>query len=676
MHSPYTPHQLDALMAAQASVGLTVTALLWARPVRPRIATGLLLAATWVAVLSPVDQEFLTGIGFTMGPAHFKHALRLSAVLAGVGALLSRRVLLAVLGVLGAVGLWVVRNYITDSDWDVAGANLAFVGLLVGAHYRSSRSERELGAIEPFSRFLPGAFARDDLMLFALATSLAAIVATVVMSRHTNSGDEWANTYQAALFMKGRAYETVPTCADAFRSYWVYQYKGRSFAQYTPGWPLFMAPFVALRAVWLAAPATLGVLAVGVARVSRRAAAGFSAGTAGPSGKEIRAAGWFGALTVMLGSTMLLNAGSRYPHVFVAAMFVWSVEALLSIASRLRPDEPPGARETDTVRPGRDGWLKGALLGTTAALMIAARPADGLTLGVGLFAYFVVALARRRLGLWAVVSAAVAFVAWGVLSLVILHAQVGQWFKTGYSITELYYPWNKLTFSAPKPDEIRAGFPLASGSYCWWPCAPAIGLAGLASLRGRARRIAFVMFASFVPFFTFYTLFDIGRHGDFGYGPRYEFPCVVPMAIGAGVLMARLWAQASRRILAKSALSMGGPLALALTAGIIGLVRIAPLVYPGATSEIHDHNLLQEAIVKAKLHNTVIIAKDGISNVDSMDLTEDLPLQFYPDQDVLIARSASDASNDCVRKEFAHRTILIAEKVKDEVRLRPDTPGK
>jgi hypothetical protein len=659
VHSPYTAQPLDALLIAQTSVGLTLTALVWARPLRSKVASVALVAATWLSVWNPVDSDYLGSIGVAIGPNHSENVLRLAAVLAGIAAVLSGRRALAIAGVLGAGAFWWLRSHITHSDWEMAATDLAFVGLLLGIHYRSLPPRLAPAIATPApSR----SFARDDAVIFTVATTLAAVVSAVILRRHTNSGDEVANTYQAALFARGHAYEAVPPCSEAFRSFWVYQYLGRSFAQYTPGWPLFMVPFVMVRAAWLAGPFALGLLAVGVARIARRAAAGFSPGTVEPSRSEVRAAGFLGGLALTLGSTMLINGASRYPHVFVAAMFAWSVEGLLRIADG---DLRKGAQ-----------WLWGGTLGMTAALLLAARPADGATLGVGLFAYFVVALFRRRIGARALLGAALGFALWGGLTLVILRLQVGTWFKTGYSLTEIYYPWNKFTFSRPQPDEIRAGIPLASGAYCWWPCAPAIGLAGLAALRGRARRIAFIMFVGFVPFFAFYTLFDIGRHGDFAYGPRYQFPCVVPMAVGTGAILAQLWREARTRIPTRSALRRGGPFALALAAAILGIVRIAPLVYGFNYNDVRDHNRLQDALEKADLRNSVVLAQEGISNTSSMDLTESLPLQFYPDQDVIIARDLGPDSNKCVRDHFPNRTILQAIMSGGGVRLVPDTRRK
>ena len=58
----------------------------------------------------------------------------------------------------------------------------------------------------------------------------------------------------------------IPPCASMFENYWVFRHEGRAFSQYTPGWPLFMAPFSRLGVIYLAGPVMAGILAVGIGR--------------------------------------------------------------------------------------------------------------------------------------------------------------------------------------------------------------------------------------------------------------------------------------------------------------------------------------------------------------------------------------------------------------------------
>ena len=631
MHSPYTPYQLEALLVAQSAVGLTLTAVLWAGARRARLATLALLLSTWIAVLCPAAHALggvLAGLDVT------RHLLLAASILAGVGALLSGSKQVAIPGALGAALLIWARERIEHSDWDVAGAILVLVGLVLGLH--AQLPERPPVAPRPPRQ---ASTSMVDGHVLIGAVTLAALVATVFLRRHTSSGDEWANTYQAALFWKGHAYEAVPRCAAAFRSFWVYPYEGRQFAQYLPGWPLFMAPFVGLGGAWLAGPAAFGLLGVGVARLSRRAAAMNER-----SAREVRAAGILGAVSVCLGSMNLINGASRYPHVFTAALFVWSADLVLGL------DEPGLGH--------RMQWIRGALLGTTGALLLGTRPSDGAMLGLGLATVFIHGLARRRLPVRAILATFLAASVVGAVMLVILRLQLGEWLKTGYSITTQFYPWNTLRFSVPKPDEIRAGLPFASGSYCWWPCAPAIGVAGLVSLRGEARRVTLAMGISSVAVLAFYVFCEIGRSYDRGFGPRYQFVCVVPMAVGGGVLLARLWQGAQARRHARTALAVGGPFALALTAMLLGTIAVAPMIYPPLFAELRGHNRLTESIVTARLHHALVLAHDGVSDVDSLDLTENLPLSLYPEPDVIVARSTSGQNDYCAVNAFPGRAVF------------------
>ena len=348
---------------------------------------------------------------------------------------------------------------------------------------------------------------------------------------------------------------------------------------------------------------------------------------------------------------MLINGGSRYPHVFVAAMFAWSIEALFAITTRPRGDLSP----VDARR-----W--GATLGACAALMLAARPADGATLGIGLFLSFAYALLRGRVGGRSVAWAALLFTAISALTLVLLRLQLGKWFMTGYSLAgDLYPTIGKPTWSVPKPNEFKWGIPLVTGAYSWFPASPAVGLAGIAMLRGRARRMGFLFFFSHLPGVTLYTLSEFGRGWDFGYGPRYAMPFIVPMAVGTGVVLAHIWTQARARASAptRGRADARGPLAVAAVAIVVAMVRLAPLVYPPAYLDIKQHTRLQDALAATPVHHAIVVAGNGISNTDSLDLTENLPIDLYPDQDVIIAMDLFDTTR-CLRQAYPDRALYRA----------------
>jgi hypothetical protein len=639
--SPYTTQPVEALLAAQTAVGFVLGAILWHQRMRPPLAAFLLLLAIAAAVVAPVDGDFWHGIGLTVSANHTKHVLKLGLVLAVIAVVLTRRPLASVLALLGAGGLWKLTSYIQESDAWLAALHLCFLGAIVGAYWRPS-------SLAPQARTSPATPLHrawvDDVFFLVAGTIAGAVVATVLLHRWTNSGDEWADTYQAAVFAKLRAYGEVPRCSEAFRSFWVFQFSGRSFAQYTPGWPLFMAPFMWISAPWLAGPVSLGLLGAATCRLGRRAAS--ASGAVAASSTEVRAAGRFAASAVLLGASMLINGGSRYPHIFVAATFAWSVEALCAICWPHSGD--------------RKQALWGAVLGLSSALLLAARPSDGATLGIGLACYFVYSAVRRRVDWRAALAAIVAFCIVGGVTLLILRAQLGRWFTTGYSLTASLYPWFATKWSVPKATEYRFGVPLDTGSYCWWPCSPAVGIAGLMLLRGRSRSLFFVFAAGYVPFLVFYTLLEFGRGWDLGYGPRFTLPAVLPMAVGTGVAFARLWITARSRHSSVPALRLGGPVAVALACAALGIVRVAPLLYPVTYTEVQNHNRLHEAIDQAHLHDAIVLAGYGFNNTDPKDLPENLPFELYPDQDVLIANETEGEVVECLRERYPTRRLYRA----------------
>jgi hypothetical protein len=647
MQDPYTSAPVDALIVAQASVAMVLGAALWFRAVRPRAAMVLLLSAIALAVIAPVgtapfaEGEFLRNLGLAVGPHFAKPALKTAAALATLAMLLTRRRPLAILAALGEVVLWPITDFIQRCDAELAAAHMAFFGLLVGATWREKLPASPTESEDPPSS---GSF-REDMAAFVLASLAGAIVCRAFLHGWTESADEWANTFQAGLFAKLRASGSVPRCAESFRAYWVYQYMGRSFAQYTPGWPLFMTPFVRFGAPWLAGPASLGLLAAAVMRLGRRAATGFSEADSPPSTDTVLLAGRLAALALVLSPTMLLNGGARFSHVFVAATFAWSVEALCTVA-------------TAGLTP-RAQWGWGAALGLGAGLMLAARPLDGGTLGLGLLLYFVYAAKRGRVA-WRAASGAIStFAVIGAATLVILRLQLGRWFTTGYSLTAVVYPWDNFGWSVPPADGFKWGIPIASGSYWWWPCSPAVALLGLAALRGRARGLAFIFFVSCSALFVSYTLSEFGRKLTSGYGPRYLLPSVVPMAVGTGVVLARLLGAARARLPGKGGQRAVGPASLACAAALLGVLRIAPLVYPDAYAALMHHNWLRVALGRLDLHDAVVFGGKG-DTTDPLDLPENMPLDLYPPADVLFAIDLGPEAARCVREDYPDRAFYRA----------------
>jgi hypothetical protein len=636
VHWPYAIDPTTCVFAAQACAGLMLTALLLFWRYAGWTSRGVMLAAIWLTVVAQGVPGFLASIGITPGPNEFREILATGAGLATIAALLAGRPLVAAAAIFAEVPLWVLTGYATESDSELSCLHLAWLGLVLGLQVRRRSAWTAPGTRpQPESSRVLG-----DAALFLGATAVAAAVSTWVMGRGQGSADEWAYIYQAAVFAKGHAYAASPQCQPFLQSYYVFEREGRLFSQYTPGWPLFMSPFVAMRVGWLAAPVSLGLLAVGAARLARSALRRCAEGGAPSSETEITAAGWWAGVLATTGGTVLLNAASFYAHIFSMAAYAWMLEALVVVTT-------PG------LAPHRQ-WRWGLVLGTAAAFALATRVAEGALLGFGAALYFAYALARRRVGLRVVGGAAAAFGVIAGLTLVILRLQLGKWFVTGYSLAEeLRGSYIAVTFSKPKPNELKYGFPLATGAYCWWPACLPLGLAGLVTLRGRALALVGVFAIGFATYTAFCMWLTNGRGFDWGYGPRYFMPLIVPAAVGGAVALAPLTAAARR-------LRGGGPLALVLFAAVSGWARIVPILWPPAVAEAQRHSALIRAVEQKHLENALVFARPGTTGNDPMDLPTNLPIDLYPDQPVIIAVESSIEAVSCVRNAFPRRRVYHA----------------
>jgi hypothetical protein len=531
--------------------------------------------------------------------------------------------------------LFKVGEWVDDSMAEICALHAIWLGVALGLVRRRARVDDE-----PHAHTTIG-HRNHDIAIFCFATLAAALACIFVLSRADGSADEWAYTWQAAVFAKAHVYGTPPPCENAFQNFYVFESVGRTFVQYTPGWPYFMTPFVALGVPWLAGPFSHGLLAVGVARVARSAVRLDGHGSA----VRVAAAGWIAALVATTGTTVLLMGASRYSHVFVAALFAWAIEAMLKLRSELTHDAQ---------------WRWGAVLGSAVALMGAARPADGATLSVGLFVYFVYSVARKRFAARSLLGAMAGFVFWGGATLVVLRLQLGTWFTTGYSLDKIIYPWAVAKYGWPRPSEWKFALPLATGSYTWFPCSLAIGFAGIASLRRHAAGLIVIVVVSLLCFDTYYQYIDLGRGADWGYGPRYEIPFVVPMAIGMGVALAPLAENARKKVMPFGAFYAGGPLAIAMCTVVVTLLRLWPLLYPGIYAHVHQHDSLNERIREMQIHHAIVVTIPGATGFDVLDLTENLPLDLYPNQDVLIAIERKPEFTRCVRAHYPDRAFYRA----------------
>ena len=632
MELPYTgtwKDAADAFLAAQTSVGAVLTAIVWRRPTKPLASSVTLLAAIWLAVLAPVMDDALTFIGEKVPGGSTLLVLHVAAALCTVAMSLNRPRWLGAVSLVGQLFLLWASGKLVDHDRELAALNLFWFAAMLGAHLRINfPAERPREPVGPTQSYV-----RQDLVLFGVATTLALLVGHFVLERACDSADEWAYNWQALVFSRLKAYAAIPPCPEPHRAHWVFYYNGRAFAQYLPGWPFVMIPFARLGIAWVASPVAFGALIVGVARIGRRAAG--------------EAAGVIAAFSTMLGAATLFNAGSRYCHIFVAACFVWAIEAVC-------------ATRIDSSRRAQWGW--GTVLGVSTGLMLCTRPQDAGLCCFGLFLHFVYGLFARRIGVRVLFGAALPFTAICGLTAIILRLQIGVWFKTGYDVAQEIYWWAKPLYDIPARDAWKYGIPFMTAAYCFFPAAPALAVAGLLVL---GRRLAFIFATATVLHLSLYTAVVFGRYRDFGYGPRYHLILVVPMAIGAGVLLAPLWNDYRARLRAPILGTREGPLALAMAAFVVGVVRIAPLMYPFAHEMLHQRNAIFRAIQRDGLQNAVVTVRQGDTGGGPLLDAQNDPFDPHP---AVLVLGPDDQM--CTRALYPDRTFYQA-RGRDEVTLTP-----
>jgi hypothetical protein len=611
------PDFLDLFLPAEACTALVLLALLFALRL-PR-ARALLFGASLVATaLAPIVAGYLPGLGLAIDTRR-ADALLVAAALLPVAATLleAARVRRVVVSLVPPVGLFVLAQAIGGFVPALTAVQLTALAVLLAL---------ELPKTEPRA---PSAssFLRDDAAVFILGALAALLVCDRVLQRYTLSGDEWADTWQADVFAHLRAYASPRPCQAAFRNWWVFEKDGRLFAQYTPGWPLVMAPFQRAGAPWLAAPVVFGATAVGVARLTRRVARAGLPFVPATAARAIRMAGLLGAAASIVCPSALLNGASRYPHTLVCACFAWMVEALFAV--------------TETSGLPAVGW--GAILGGATALAAAVRPFDGAAIAAGVLPFAFVLVFRRRVRAPGMLAAATAFAAVAALVLIVLRLQLGQWLTTGYSLSPF-----SARLNLPPVRDLAYAFRIDKGTGYWFPCSVPFLAAGLLAARGEARLPAWALFAGGAAHVGAYSLVELTRDAsDSGYGPRFLLPLVVPMAVGTGLLLTVI-AHRSR---------VGFGAVLVACAG--GLVAVLAVVIPYWGGALTSMSALARGVRSSGLHHAVVLVHEGELAPQAWDLTQNLPSDPEPDVMIVTDRGAPDAQS-CTRSTWPDRAFYVA----------------
>jgi len=111
-----------------------------------------------------------------------------------------------------------------------------------------------------------------------------------------------------------------------------------------------------------------------------------------------------------------------------------------------------------------------------------------------------------------------------------------------------------------------------------------------------------------------------------------------------------------------SAISRGGPLALAAFAIVGAWMRIVPLEWPVMHDHTRRHASLTRAVEEAHLQNAVVLAEKHTTGFADLDLTTNLPVDLYPDQPVIYAIEKGHKAEAlaCLRSEFPTRSVWLA----------------
>ncbi|HTQ05951.1 MAG TPA: hypothetical protein VMI54_18950 [Polyangiaceae bacterium] len=639
MHLPYTDDYRAVSVVAAGCVATTLGGVLWARPLPRRSSNALFFAGVATTLLAACVPE----LAALVGPHDFLTAgvlLQLGATLTTVACFAGRLRGLGTLAAVGQLALFGLWSWVKQSNDEMLFAHFAWYGTLLGAHALTAMPVRS-----PVERPPRLSYPVQDAVIFLLTVALATFVTASVYEFAIYNGDEVANSFQANVYAHLRAYAPVPACPSMFENYWVFYYQGRAFSQYTPGWPLFMALFERMHVIWLAGPVMGGIVAVGIAHVARRLAWGLGA-TYEASERIVAFAGPLAAALSMLGPSLLLNAASRFSHTMVAACFAWAVDSAAEVAT---PRLPRGR-----------ALAFGLVLGSTTALALATRPADGGFLGIGVFLYFAQAIVRRRVSLPAFVGTCAGFAFFAGVTAVILRLQLGKWFATGYSVTTLFRGEARLVLTFPKGQELKYGIPLATGSYCWWPIAPALAAVGLVrALGGRARGVSFMLAVSALCLVGFYSFVEFGRYSDDGLGPRYVMPIVVGIGAGTGACVApiavRLVDAFKRAGLAGlRRLREWGPGVVVLASAVFGVIEIAPRTYPVAYAEYHQGTVPYRTARDKHLKNALVLIFPEDAVQGYWNLNQNAPLDT--ERDILFLARQRPSDEDCARRNYPGRT--------------------
>jgi hypothetical protein len=408
----------------------------------------------------------------------------------------------------------------------------------------------------------------------ALNTIATLYTARVTLKNFPNSGDEYATVVSATLFAEGRLSAPSPPAPTFFDITHIIN-NGRYFGKYPPGWPMVLAPGVALGIAWLVNP-VFGILTLLI--VYRTALEHFSLRTAR-----------IALLLATLNPFLIFNSASYFSHPSCLVFIALAIFALLRVANG-------SVARRDLLLMGGAAGLAFLIRPFTAAVALA--PA-GLYLAVRL----------QRTDRW---KTLVGRIRWALLPFLscVLGFLIYNQCMTGDPYLQpftLYDPRDALGFGGQFDDfprrvmntvVIRA-FELNK----WVPLS--VVLLGLFFADPRLRVSSRPLLFCAVPLSLGLAYFFYWGHGGNQYGPRYLYESLTCLLLASAVVLAR-WGSVGKILVAT-------------------VVLLNVTTFAWATSfygrQVQERTDVYDRVAERGLSNAIVFLGTGSGTMFPCDLT-------------------------------------------------------
>ncbi len=355
-------------------------------------------------------------------------------------------------------------------------------------------------------------------LVCALDFGLALVTSRVTLRAFPNSGDEYTYLISALLFTTGRLSVPSPEPRHAFDLLNVVN-NGRFYGKYPPGWPAVLALGVKAGVPWIVNP-ILGVLSLWVIhRIARRRFSDRVANLA--------------VLSLLASPYVVFESASFFSHplaLLCATLCLWAA---------------------DRLDAGMAPWRSATAFGAAGGALFLTRPytAVAVLLPLG----FWLAWQGLRSGRTAirVRELAVGAAVFAPFAMAVL------WYNralTGNAWLPPAAVYNPADLPGLNPGTLSVRWGLTHnvvrrlwGLDFWQPGSVVLlAIAFMAAVRARGSRLT-PLFAVWIAVFVFHAayLFDPGN----GYGPRYLYDALAPLAIAGGWAMSR-WSERAGRLAA------------------------------------------------------------------------------------------------------------------------------